>query len=333
MVILLLALEVSKQMGRTSPVKVVFYDEEFVYPETLKSVEDAFALDGVEGYRLCLKMPHHLRLPDGKDKDFITWDTSRKLLREKPADGLFDDDVYDMTEGERAVKKLVFGGDNGKSIVQLVGVRAQESITRRTAIMSSYKRGKFCFLLNSHILNVKIAEPIYDWNEKDVFFYLSKNQIVLPLNDIYYQNLITKQRLRVSMPFHGAGHSNIKKMREQSPEFYDAICEVFPEMNSSNIYLGNQTQINYDAVIQKYGNTLHGIKRYIKEEMDDDLKVFSYLLLKQFIKDYIENDRYLKRGFTYEQAVHRCFVGICKKRFGKPILLDAPPKSKKKSTI
>lgn len=332
MLVLLLAKEVTEELG-IPKVKVIFYDEEFVYDETLKNIEQIFSKSWVQGYRLCLPMDYEIVTPDGSLANFFLWDDSRKLMRPKPADGIFTDKHYSITQGERAVRELIFNkkGDGSKKIVQLMGVRAQESITRLSTILASYRKGAQCFLRHSTTARgTDIGTPIYDWQEKDVWFYL-REQKELELNEMYYIEMMAGRPLRVSAPIHGHDMLHFKDMKIKNPKFYEMMCTVFPNMNTTMQYVGSLTQYkNYDQMIEKYGLSVKGIKKLIEDTCpDEELRFFALTKMRKFLRDYIEFDRYKKFGHTYESALRILFITFCKGGYERTIMLRNKVETKK----
>lgn len=65
MTCVLMMYEASRRLGYGKRIKVLFYDEEFVYPETLATVDRVFALPWVEGYKFAVQMDSEILLPDG----------------------------------------------------------------------------------------------------------------------------------------------------------------------------------------------------------------------------------------------------------------------------
>lgn len=302
MVTALLCKEVMDELGIDKKLKVVFFDEEFVYPETLEAVDAMFALDWVDGHRLCLEMEYQLTLPDGVEQSFRLWDKSRVLVRDMPPDAQIGARTYEMTEGEQAVMDILFPlpSDKGKRIVQLLGIRAQESITRRSTILQRWRAGVFCFLRKSKVLNISIAAPIYDWRVEDVLFYI-KNQEVLKLNKLYFIEMIARKPLRVSPPIHSKSRLYLEKIKIENPSFYEMLLKVFPDLDTTARYTNSLAQYNdYDGTIKRYGNTIRGVKAYILENIKTDLQPFALDALRRFIRDYVTYDRYLKYGHTYE---------------------------------
>jgi predicted phosphoadenosine phosphosulfate sulfurtransferase len=322
MVVALLAKEVMDDLKIKKKLKVVFFDEEFVYPETIEAVEAMFKLPWVEGFSLCIPMEYQLTLPDGTEKSFRLWtEDGRKLLRDYPMNALKTDKHYEMTEGEKAVAELLFGDQKGKRIVQLLGLRAQESITRRSTIYQRYKAGMFCFMRNSKVININIGTPIYDWKTEDVFYYI-KNQDVLKLNKLYFLEMLAKKPLRVSPPIHSKSRLNLEKIKIENPFFYEMLLKVFPSIDTTARYAPSLAQYaDYDTLLARYGADIRGIKKFILAQVKEDLRPYALKALKQFMRDYMEFDRYTKYGHTYESAVRHCFIEIAKGNFGKTVML------------
>jgi len=329
MVVALICKEVMDELGITKPLTVVFFDEEFVYPETLEAVDAMFKLPWVKGYSLCIPMEYQLTLPDGTEKSFRLWEEDgRKLLREFPKNAVRTEKHYEMTEGEKAVADMLFGDQKGKRVVQLLGLRAQESITRRSTIYQRYKAGMFCFVRNSKVINIGIATPIYDWKTEDVFYYI-KNQDVLKLNKLYFLEMLARKPLRVSPPIHSKSRLNLEKIKIENPFFYEMLLKVFPSIDTTARYAPSLAQYaDYDTLLEKYGCTVRGIKRFCVEQVKEDLRPYALRALKQFIRDYMEFDRYAKYGHTYDSAIRHCFIEIAKGNYGKTIMLRNATKGK-----
>lgn len=334
MVVCLLAKEVMDELGLDKRLKVVFYDEEFVYPETLEAIDAMFSLPWVDGYRLCMPMEYQLTLPDGSEHSFRLWDETRGLLRPFPERAVRTTKHYSMTEAEVAVSEMIFSeADKGKRIVLMMGIRAQESITRRSTILQKWKAGPFCFIRKSKVLNIAMASPVYDWRTEDIFFYI-KNQDVLKLNKLYFLEMLAKKPLRTSPPIHSKARLHLEKIKIENPHFYEMLLKVFPSIDTTARYAGALAQYaDHDATIAKYGCSVRGIKNYILKNIKGDLQPFALASLKQFLRDYVEYDRYTKYGHSYESAVKKCFVAILKGDYGKTIMLNNVVQKKGRAII
>ena len=331
MLVVLLCKEVIDERNKGEKVKVVFYDQEFVYEETLKCVETLFAKDWVQGYRLCLTMEYELAMPDGSNQSFKLWDSSRKLFREIPKDGLFSKNSYGITDGEIAVRELVFKNDGSRKVAQFLGVRTQESITRLSTILASWRKGAQCFLRHSpRARGTDIGIPIYDWTEKDVWFYL-KHQEVLEVNKMYYLEMLAGRPLRVDIPLASGNGLNLESIKLKNPNFYELMLKVFPNLDTTAKYAHSLAiNKNYNQMIEKYGLTIKGIRQLIEETVpDSELKLYALSAFRKFLKDYIEFDRYTKYQHTRESALRYAFIAFCKGDYSRTIMLHNKVLTKK----
>lgn len=332
-VIVLIAKEVLEERGKDEKVKVVFYDQEFIYPQTDEWITNLFKLDWVKGYRLCLSLGMELYQPDGTAFPVTFWDTSRKLFKPIPPDGIFPTKKYaDITQAEKAVRDLLYPNNGSIRIAQLIGVRAQESVTRLSTILASYKKGAQCFLRHSpHARGTDIGTPIYDWSEKDVWYYLKQHQDVLPINDMYYIEMISGRPLRVGLPINPNTVTSIEEIKKKSPVFFNMLTEIFPQINTTARYAKSLKQFNnYNQMIEKYGLSIRGIKKLIEDTVPEgDGRLFALIKLKKFVTDYMEFDRYKKFGHTYESALRIAFITFCKNNYSRNIMLRNKVETKK----
>lgn len=329
MVLALLTQEVMEELG-IPQVKAVFYSEEIVFPEIEEVVERLFSFPWIDGYHLCPRMLCELTLPDGEIKRFRSWEDGREHFRPLPKRAILLSEEYTMYDMEQAVREHVVK-NKGKTVVQLLGVRAQESSSRRATILQGYQRGAFCFLLNSSAIGTRLAEPIYDWKTEDVFKFLQGKRSVLPLSDSYRAAMLTKRPLRASMPLHGAQTRNLASLKQQSPLFYEKLVAFLPEVGLVSGYTKDAVHSgDYDSLIAPFGGlTIRGMKKYIVAKVKPEEKIFALNMLKQFMRDYIEFDRYAKYGHTRESALKVCFREIVKRHYVKTIMLGNKATSKK----
>lgn len=335
MLVVLLCKEVMDELGITRRLKVVFYDEEFIFPETVKAVEDMFALPWVEGFWLCLPLEYQLTLPSGEFVSFNTWEDTRPNVRPLPKGAITSKvpKFYSLHQGEELVSEFIFNKpeDKSKRICQLLGLRAEESMTRQSSITNKWKSGKYCFLQGTHVSGIIEGQVIYDWKVKDVFFYL-RNQKVLEINQLYFKFMLLKKALRVGPTLHSRAKLDIEKIKVENPEYYETIVKIFPQIDITARYANSIKQFtSYDDMINKYGLSLKGIHHLIQDTIKEkDLLELAMTRLKGFNKDYLEYDRFKKLGHTYESALRFAFIVFCKASYGKTIMLKRKAPSKKK---
>jgi predicted phosphoadenosine phosphosulfate sulfurtransferase len=329
--VLLLVHEVAQEIGYTKKIKVAFYDEEFVYPETVDVVQDVANADWAELYWFCVPLDYELALTDGSALNIIIWDKNRKHMRVMPKTGITSTKVYNVAKGEEIVWDLVFKTNPSKKICQILGVRTDESIYRRFKITGNAKQGAFSYIGGSTITNIKKASPIYDWKEKDIFKYLQSKQDVLKINELYYKALLLKKQLRVGPSVHWRRKLDIKKIKEESPEHYEALVRAFPSLDTTAKYINSVAQYSsYDQIIKKYGLSVVGIKKYILENVkEEEIKIMALTRLRDYVRAYINDERYLKFNQTREYALRFFFIQALKGYYGKPIVLRMNKKQDK----
>lgn len=311
LVSVLMAHEAMEELGLKRPINVLFFDEEFVYPETLSTVQRVFQLPFVKPHYMTVQMDSEVLSPTGDLITIVFWDEKRKeYMRPKPEGSISDtNNVYDLYSAEFAVNNLIFNKPEhkGKKFCQILGLRAEESLTRQQRIFNSRHRGEYCYIHNSKVGNIKLAMPIYDWLIKDVFYYL-KNQKVTEINEIYWKELLTKRNLRVDTPLHAKNRDSIHKIKEINPEFYQRIVEVLPGVDNAARYLRETKGKDYGATIEKYGCSLKGVMRYVDDIITDPVQRTNALkVIQHFSKAYIYNGMHDTYHWTRDEAIRILF--------------------------
>lgn len=335
MIIVLLCREVLLEMGRPDQkVNVVFFDEEFVFPETIEAVEKMFVLPWVKGFWLCVPMSHEIVREDGSFRPITLWDKTRKNTRPVPSSAIVTEKQYGTPQGDKAVRELLFQGTT--RIAYLLGLRAEESMTRESTIMARHKKGAHCFYFHSkHAPGIDVVTPVYDWKMIDVFYYI-KNQDTLELNKMYFLEMLNRRALRVGSPLHGKEMAHLHDIKLKNPQFYEMLVSIFPDFATTTNYVGALMKHgDYDSLVKKYGCTLRGVRQLIEDSVSDpELKLFALKKMKGFIRDYIVFDRYKKYNHTRESAIRFLMKEMSKGAYDRTImLLIIPPKKIKTSKI
>lgn len=329
MVCVLVALEAMKELGIKEKLKVVFYDQEIVYPQTVESVQEVFDLPEVEGLWLYLRFRSGMIDPDASISEYITWEDGREHIRKMPEGALTNEIIYDMFSAEEAVDDLVFHNKRNIRVCQVLGIRAEENISRLGKVLASHKKGAQCFLFKSKIRNFQMAMPIYDWTDNDVFYYL-KGQKRLSVNKLYQLLMVLNRPLRVSPPIHSKQISNLHTIKLINPTFYERVVEVFGDFDTTAKYSQSlNATVGKKNIYKKYGVSVRGIREYIATIKDEESRLSALSALKRFIKDYIEYDRYTKFGHTYESALKECFAQVLNHEYSRNFMLRNKVENKK----
>ena len=175
-------LEVARERGDT-PLDVVFFDEEAIWPSTVEYMQ---RLDQVEDVRLhwyCIPVKERNGCCN-ESPDWYPWLESDQEIwtRERPAQAISTPPPgwqHGMTVTETSV--LVFGPEYG-TVANVMGIRADESVTRRQGICTRKSAPEAAFIkprgeaggrfkLPGHTSN---AYLVYDWMVADVWLAIKK---------------------------------------------------------------------------------------------------------------------------------------------------------------
>ncbi len=261
LVVLHLVREVMLERGITTPVNVVFRDEELIPMEVINFVDEYRRQPWVNmlWFAVPLKSTKYVL---GICHDYVQWDRNRRHVRDIPewAITLPDDDerVFDQYSMD-AHTATYFQG----KVAFLTGIRASESLMRYRASVNK---------LNESYINavestdrVKLCKPIYDWEENDVFRYFYDREI--RYCTLYDAQMWSGQGLRVSTPLHAEAAKRFDHMRQSAPELYARVIEVFPEMLAHERYY---SELDRDAIKQRYGTSYEGVRAWIEENITDE---------------------------------------------------------------
>lgn len=321
----LLTKEVFDELGlKDRKIKIYFYDEEFVYPETIATIQRVFSLPWVQPYYFTLQMDSDIILPDGQTKSIVFWDIGRDWLREKPEVNITDNtQVYDLYDAEIVMRKFIFPNP-GLKLCKIMGLRGEESLTRTLKVLNNWRKGDKAFIQKTKIANINMAIPIYDWKLNDIFFYL-KNQNVVPINELYWKELLTKRALRVDTPLHSKNRSGLDKIKRINPDFWEKILKIFPDIDTSAKYIDSlKVRKDYNFIISKYGLTIKGIDKFIEENFRDQYqKDLARYRVDNYVTSYILNGKYDTFHMTKEQCVRRLFLEILKGNLDKRVMMGS----------
>jgi predicted phosphoadenosine phosphosulfate sulfurtransferase len=210
--------------------RVEFIDEEAIFPCVERIVHawrERFLMAGSRFDWYCIEVRHYSCLNQlENDESFICWDSRKRetWIREQPPFAIRNHpklrprlDAY-----QNFLSRLTDGH-------HMTGLRAWESIQRRAAIAR--------IRLRHDITNRPTIEPLYDWQDDDVWRYLYENDIEIP--DVYmhlYQIGVTRPRLRVSQFFSIDTAFSLARMAEYYPDLMERILRREPSAYIVSLY-------------------------------------------------------------------------------------------------
>jgi predicted phosphoadenosine phosphosulfate sulfurtransferase len=111
-----------------------------------------------------------------------------------------------------------------RTIPKMVGLRMAESMQRWSSI--SKKRGSKDFVY-----------PIYDWKDDDVWLYIQRNNLEIPVAYMYlYKVGVPRNRLRISQFFSVDTIRVLPKVLEFYPDLYERIIRREPNAELVMLY-------------------------------------------------------------------------------------------------
>ena len=292
---------------------VVFFDEEAIYPDVEQIVmqwRSRFLSLGAKFYWFCLPIRHYNccnRLAN--DESFICWEQGKEdcWIRPMPKFAIRNHKDFKLGMSYQEFGKAVF-----KNIPQMVGLRANESLQRRTVI-GQMGRGKS----KSNFLY-----PIYDWTDNDVWLYIKLNRIDIPVTYIYlYKTGQPLNKLRISQFFSVDTIKSLPKVMEFYPDLYQRVLKREPNADLVMLYWDTD-MFRSSKQDTKFGEE-KDYKKMLKDAMKDACKhpdsYAGYTLAKRLFSRMDENRNSNK---TYQKVYQILIAGDPKHRTYRVVLGD-----------
>ena len=232
--------------------KLAFYYEDYEanYKYTHEYADRAFKDIKVDRkYWLCLPISAACSC-SMYDTRWIPWNPEQKDIWVRPMPKFdyvinLDNAPFPFTVGTKGFDTRImfaewFSKTYGNTAV-LIGIRADESLTRRSIFTSQHRRYMHKDLKYSKVINKETCNfyPIFDWNTEDVWvcnykFGYDYNK----LYDLYYQAGLTIDQMRTASPFHLSGQDNLKLYRVIDPNNWGKMVGRVNGCNFGGIYGG-----------------------------------------------------------------------------------------------
>lgn len=249
-VVLNLAYEYAKKTGQLDKLAFYYEDYEANYQSTHDYADRTFKdIDVKRKYWLCLPISAACSVSMYEPR-WIPWNPDQKdiWVRKMPQYDYvvnMDNCPYDFKIGTKGFDARIqfsqwFGAEYGKTAV-LIGLRAQESLTRRSIITSQHRRFMYNDLRYSKIVDKNTVNfyPIYDWITEDIWICNYRHNFDYnKIYDLYYQAGLTIDQMRVASPFHLSGQDNLKLYRVIDPNNWGRMVGRVNGCNFGGIYGG-----------------------------------------------------------------------------------------------
>jgi len=259
-----LAREAARDAGKL-PIKVLFLDEEVIYPETLDLAYRHMADPEIELYWCCVPSLYRNACSE-KEPDFIPFDPAKRDVwtHVPPPEAIwpagFDENGLPLMTTWRVPPSIpkrlmyeLFAADKearkkyGK-IANVVGLRTQESYVRYSGLMSS---GDFISKAEKGIHTVR---PIYDWKAPDIWLAIKENG--WDYNRAYdklWRAGGTPATTRVAPLFHAEAAMNLRQVMLYWRDFWPLV----------------RRRVRGAHAVAIYGGALHAVERYPGETWRD----------------------------------------------------------------
>lgn len=204
---------------------VIFFDEEAIYPDVEKITMEwrsRFLSLGARFYWMCLPIKHFNCCNKlANDESFICWEPGREDVWVRPMPKFAIRNHKDFKMGMNYQK---FAPVIHKNIPQMVGLRMAESIQRRSNIAHIKNHDKFLY-------------PLYDWKDQDVWLYIQRMNLQIPVTYIYlYKVGVPLNKLRISQFFSIDTIKSLPKVMEFYPDLYQRILRREPNADLAMLY-------------------------------------------------------------------------------------------------
>lgn len=264
LVLLTLAEEIHKELGLPGKLNVKFMDEELV-PDSVINFVQLIADSGRFNFKwYCLNMYVGFFVM-GKHQPFITWDKSRKWHRTPPDKPyvIYDVGVDTSSKNENEIGKLLYP-PNGKTHVELVGVRADESLVRFLSV--SHKMEDTPTYTGAVVPNhLWVSKPMYDFTELDIFKFLKDRSV--PYCECYNTQLWAGAPLRVASAMHERAFTQFVKLKAIAPKFYEQLRALYPEIETHYRYM-LESRGGSESNSLEYPPTFDGLRQFVLDTID-----------------------------------------------------------------
>ncbi|HZN46558.1 MAG TPA: phosphoadenosine phosphosulfate reductase family protein [Ramlibacter sp.] len=257
-----------KPDGSGRRVQCVFRDEELIPASVVEFVDGYRAMPWVDMRYLAVPL-HSKKFILGVVHPYVQWDPNRRHVRPMPEHAFRlpagDARVFSQYDMDAWTAQHYEG-----RIAFVTGIRASESLIRLRSCLNKLNENWITrppkYHPGQHVPeNVRLAKPIFDWEEDDVFkFFLDQG---IPYCRHYDAQLFGRQALRVSTPLHQESAKQFHKLRTVDPVLYAQVIDVFPEMVAHERYF---KQMDQKALVRRIGASLESIRGWVEENLGDE---------------------------------------------------------------
>ncbi len=159
-----------------------------------------------------------------------------------------------------------------KKTVCLLGIRADESLQRYSAILNKKHGYQDECWISKQFKDVWVASPIYDWSNSDVWHanYLF-NYDYNKLYDLYYMAGLKPDQMRVASPFNDYAKDSLNLYRVIDPEIWTKLVGRVQGANFTSIY-GKTKAMGYRNLKLPEGHTWESYTKFLLSTLPTRLR-------------------------------------------------------------
>lgn len=280
-----LVMDYVKRNGITKTVGLFHQDMEAQYELTTRYVTAMYEkfLNRVEPYWFCVPMATRTAVSN-YEMYWFPWDDEKQdiWLRSMPTMpyvyGLSNNPMttYQYRMGYKA-HATQFGSwykdtHGGGKTIALLGLRAEESLHRYSAIINKkydYKGEKW---ITESSENVWTASPLYDWNVEDVWIANSRfGYDYNKLYDMFYLAGLSLKEMRVASPFSDEAKQSLSLYRAIEPETWARLVGRVQGANFGAIY-GRTGAMGYREITLPPGHTWESFVMFLLATLPEKIR-------------------------------------------------------------
>lgn len=302
-VMLNIAYDYAKANGLLYKLSFYYEDYEAGYKFTDEYVDRIFkSLKGVKSkYWLCLPISAACSVSMYEPR-WIPWEGEKKdiWVRKMPE---YDYVIhqgncpYEFIKGTKGFDARIqfaewFAKEHGKTAV-LIGIRAQESLTRRAIFTSQHRTQMHKGLSWSKKLDENVCNfyPIYDWLTEDIWvanykFGYDYNKIY----DLYYQAGLSIDQMRVASPFHQSGQNDLKLYRVIDPNSWGRMVGRVNGCNFGGMY-GGTTAMGWKTITKPSNFTWKQYAEFLLSTLPENTKKKFVYHIERYRKEWQNKGR------------------------------------------
>ncbi len=167
----------------------------------------------------------------------------------------------------------------GGSTVCLLGLRAEESLSRYSGFLNKkYGYKGECWITQS-FKEIWTASPLYDWTVGDVWTAVSRFSFDYNgLYDLYYKAGLRPEQMRVASPFNDYSKDSLNLYRVIDPEIWTRLVGRVQGANFASIY-GKTKAMGYRRITLPEGHTWESYTKFLLDTLPKRLQ-------KSYIKKF-----------------------------------------------